>query len=184
MSPKRGFAACETLSRVSDRKRIARCFTRLDRSSPPPHRVSGATASPITDAQPNASASGSPLSQTHPRKSLTCLAHAPFAAQPCPTWPCAVPSRSAESATVTVAMRRKPVDSKTNQPRPSSNKTASRQRVHGASAPFGGATPRRPRPHRVQSRPMPAPFGSARSRPHSAKIHRKMVSSKMAITAI
>ena len=63
-------------------------------------------------------------------------------------------------------------------------KTASRQRVHGASAPAGGATPWRPRSHPATLRPMPAPFTPARSRPHAANFHPKMASSKNSVTAL
>ena len=73
---------------------------------------------------------------------------------------------------VTVVMRRKPVDSKPDQPSPIQQQNGLAQRVHGASARFGGATPRRPRPHRAESRRMPAAFPPARSGPHAAKCYR------------
>jgi hypothetical protein len=73
MPPKRNFAPCETLRRVSDRKRLARRFTRLDQPSPttaPRQRCD--SISPLRTPCPTPPRADP--SFTYPRrKSLPCL---------------------------------------------------------------------------------------------------------------
>jgi len=82
--------------------------------------------------------------------------HAPLPAThtPCPASHIPVPSKSAESATVTVAMRRKPVESQNNHLPPVRQEKSLARASPWSIRPYAGATPARPRPGHPRLRPI------------------------------